>query len=894
MTRSAAPLVLQPAADEPAVVPAPIRLFRPRLGRRIVDRPRLHALLDAGASSRLTLLSAPPGAGKTVALVTWLVGRPESEPVAWLSLSDRDDSPRTFWHRIAAAVATARGTAVPTDEASDAELIATLFGALEAEPPLLLVLDDFQLVRSPELLGPFAQLLAIAPERLRVVIASRSDPDIELHRLRLTGDLAEIRAGDLAFTQPEAEEFFAAAGIALDPTHVETLVRRAEGWAAGLRFAALSLGGRGDVEPFVNAFEESDRAAADYLVHEVLAHQDETNRRFLLRTAMCDRISGGLADAITGRTDGERTLMELERNNVFLSREPRGQWYRYHGLFTELLRAEAVYELGDDVREVHQAAATWLAAEGCALEALHHAIAAADVTLASELLGGLWPQVVGEGQVDVAARLVQRFDPDAVRANAQLSLLAAWERLVAGDLVEADGWLAIASSEARTLRDAELRRYELGRRLVSLARARTMGDLAEIEAMAAELETPESLLLSTRQTERRRALVLCARGVVATWRGELEEGKSTLEEALELARSLALYDVEFDATSMLALIDAVQGELKSAARRATAAAAFADRDRARWSTSAHLAPAHAALAICAFEWGDAEGGESSLVAARQVAETTGDRAGRALAIAVGAWSIGRARPEAAEAVRMCAAAMSRRATPHPVLPLLRAPLRIVRSRLALAAGDLDAADAALALADDHREGELLVAAARVALARDDVEAVNDLLEPVLTGSVKVVFGRARVEAAVLQALAATRLGDAERGRLWIEHALDLAEPNGLRGPFLDAIPGVAEPLRLAIRRGTAHRWLVSGLLAVADGRAGTSASMPHELLEPLSEREEVVLRYLPTLMSNPEIAAELFVSVNTVKTHLKSIYRKLGVSHRREAVRRGRELRLIA
>jgi LuxR family transcriptional regulator, maltose regulon positive regulatory protein len=893
MTRSAT-LVLQPAENELDVLPAPVRLFRPRLGRHIVDRPRLHALLDAGGSSRLTLVSAPPGAGKTVALVTWLAARPEREPVAWLSLSDRDDNPRTFWHRIAVAVATGRGTAVPADEASDAELIATFFGAMEAEPPLLLVLDDFHLVRSPELLGPFAQLLSIAPERLRVVIATRSDPDLELHRLRLTGDLAEIRAGDLAFTQAEAEEFFAAAGVPLGTTHVETLVRRAEGWAAGLRFAALSLGGSGDVEPFVSAFEESDRASADYLVHEVLAHQDETTRRFLLTTAMCDRICGALADALTGCTDGERTLVELERNNVFLSREPGGQWFRYHGLFAELLRAEAVYELGDEVRMIHQAAATWLAGEGCALEALHHAIAAADVDLGSELLGGLWAQVVGEGQVDVAAQLVNRLDPDAVRTDPQLSLLAAWERLAAGDLVEADGWLAIAATDARILRDGDLRRYELGRRIVLLTRARMIGDLAEIETAATELEAPESLVLSTRQTERRRALVLCARGAVATWRGELEEAKTTLEEALALARSLSLYDVEFDATSMLALIDAVQGELKAAVRRATAAAAFADRNRARWGTSAHLIPAHAALAICAFEWGDAEGGESSLAAARSVADASGDRAGRALAIAVGAWSIGRAGPEAADAVRICTAAMSRGAARHPVLPLLRAPLRIVRSRLELAAGNLDAADAALALGDDHRDGELLVAAARIALARDDVEVVTALLEPVLSGDVKVVFGRARVEAAVLQALASTRLGDAERGRVWIEHALDLAEPNGMRGPFLDAIPGVAEPLRLAIRRGTAHRWLISGLLAVADGRAGAGATMPHELLEPLSEREEVVLRYLPTLMSNPEIAAELFVSVNTIKTHLKSIYRKLGVSHRREAVRRGRELRLIA
>jgi LuxR family maltose regulon positive regulatory protein len=226
--------------------------------------------------------------------------------------------------------------------------------------------------------------------------------------------------------------------------------------------------------------------------------------------------------------------------------------------------------------------------------------------------------------------------------------------------------------------------------------------------------------------------------------------------------------------------------------------------------------------------------------------------------------------------------------------LLAAPLRIVRSRLELANGSLEAAAAALDDAPELAAGELMVAGARVALARDDVETAVAALEPVFDGSVDVVFVRARLEAAILLSLAAVRSGDSEAARVWVERALDIAEPEGVRGPFLDAAPGIAEPLRLAVRRGTAHRWLAAALLAVVEGREKDAAGLPHELLEPLSERERVVLRYLPTLMSNPDIAAELFVSVNTVKTHVKSIYRKLGVCHRRDAVRRARELRLIS
>jgi LuxR family transcriptional regulator, maltose regulon positive regulatory protein len=861
-----------------------------------VHRLRVHALIDAGVRGRLTLISAPPGAGKTSALVSWLESLHGHDRVAWLSLGELDDNPLVFWDRVAKAVADARGEPAPVADATEAAaLVASLFAALEDDEPLLLVLDDFDVIRSQDVLGPFARLLVVAPDQLRVVIACRSDPDLELHRLRLYGELTEIRAKELAFTQAEAEAFFAAAGISLRPEHVETFVRRAEGWAAGLQFAALSLAEDADAGTFVDRFDDSERAVSDYLVHEVLDRQDEATRDFLLKTAVCRRVSGALADAITGGSDGEHRLADLERRNVFIEREQGTPWYRYHGLFAELLRAEATYRLGDGVKSVHRDAANWLAANGCALEALGHAVAGADASLAEGLIGSLWAQIAGERQLEVASRLVARIPPEELRGSAQLSLLAAWQRLGCGDVAEADGWLAIADERAEPLDDADRRRYEFGRSVVRLNRARLRGDLAEIAKAADALAMPDSLVLPSHQTDRRRALVLCARGAVMTWRGELDDAVHALEEAVELSRMLDLLDCELDATSMLAFIHAIRGELKRSARLASAAIAFSDRDRERWGTSPHLVPAHAALAICAFEWGDVEGGVASMEAARAAADAAGDRTGRAVATAIGAWSIGRARSESTDEIRAHLGAISSPATREPDLPVLRAPFRILRSKLELASGDLDAAAAAVALGDNGDEpGEVVVAAARVALARDDVERAWELLERVLDGAVRVDYGRTRVEAGVLLALASGRAGNDERARISIEQALDIAEPEGMRGPFLDAAPGIAEPLRLAIRRGTAHRWLVAALLSAADGATSETASLPHELLEPLSDREQVVLRYLPTLMSNPEIAGELFVSVNTVKTHLKSIYRKLGVSHRRDAVKRARELRLIA
>jgi LuxR family maltose regulon positive regulatory protein len=370
----------------------------------------------------------------------------------------------------------------------------------------------------------------------------------------------------------------------------------------------------------------------------------------------------------------------------------------------------------------------------------------------------------------------------------------------------------------------------------------------------------------------------------------LDASTEQLEEALLLARDLELAHCEIDASSLLAFTYAVRGGLKRAARLAHSATALSLDARPAWASSAHLVPAHVALAICAFEWGDTTGGDRCLAQARAAVDSQVDGLARFIAAAGYAWSVWHANPDADLQLRVSPVIRATVEAP----PLLAPMLRVLHSRLELVDGNLDAAAAALEGASGaHGEAELRVARARLELARDDVDSAQALLAPVSDGRLRPTFGRVRVEALVLEALAAARLGDSQRAREWIERALETAEPDGMRGPFLDAVPGVVGPLRLAVRQGTAHRWLAASLLTVVDGESTSGRSLPHELLEPLSGREQVVLGYLPTLMSNPEIAAELFVSVNTVKTHLKSIYRKLGASHRREAVQRARELRLI-
>jgi len=808
--------------------------------------------------------------------------------VALVSLADVDPTAQAFWSVVAGSLVGATDAPPPPDDANEAALVATLVAALDGDEPLLLVIDDFQAVAGEAVLRPLTRLLRHAPSQLRVVLATRRDPDLELHRLRLEGVLREIRARELAFTEEEAGELFVDAGCMLDGGQLSSLVERTEGWAAALRFAALSLAERTDVDVFVDAFERSELAVGDYLVREVLDGQTEAMRSFLLRTSVCDRLCGPLADAITGRTDGDRILLSLQHENVFLERERSGGWFRYHPLFVELLRTEAFHDLAGELPAVHEAAARWSAANALPLEALRHAVAAGNHVLADELVGSSWLDIVARGQFELASDLLERFDPAAVRSRPQLCLLVAWQRLVMGEGDEAAGWMELAEDAAAALEIDASRRYAFGRSVVSLVAARLEADVEALERAVESLAAPEALVMSARENEQRRALVLCARGALALLRADLERAEGDLEAALDISRRLKLSDCEIDAAASLALVNAVRGRLKRASKLANTPLALARPSRRRATGSPHRVPGLTALALCSFEWDDLAAGERYLADAREAAAPFGNRLARLVTTIASAWSIGRRSHDAVQQARLDLAGIGIDGSEPPLLAIA---LRVLRARLELEEGNLEAAEETLS----GEGGELLVGQARIHLARGRVEEAARLLEPVATGEARVAFGRVRIEGAVLSALAAARQGDAEGARTRIEQALELAEPDGVRGPFLDAAPGVTELLRTAVRGGTAHRWLAAALLASLDGRTSRSGDVvPRELLEPLSEKERVVLRYLPTMMSNQEIAGELFVSVNTVKTHLKSIYRKLGAPHRREAVRRARELRLIA
>ncbi len=816
-------------------------------------------------------------------LRTWLDSGAFDGTVVELALSPR---PTSFWRSLADATTKALGAAPVDPHASDAVIARSLEVLLTTvDDGVLFAFDDLHVLGYGPELDVLADFVKSAASNTSFLFTCRHDIDLGLRRARMYGELSEIRGRDLAFTEEEAAELFATAGVRLDAGHVAAFVSLTDGWAAGLRFAAISMKGEDDPDRFVARFGKSDGVVAEFLMDEVLDRLSPELSEFLLITAQPDRVCADLANAMTGRDDGAHLLAELERENTFVERVEDGDWFRYHSLFLAFLRAEARIRAPKLVAAAQAPAARWLAEHGFLFEASERAIAAADPDLAEQLVEQLWPEIVAQDAYATANALLEAVPSRSIGARPHLALLAASARLADGDIAEADGWIEIADSKAPS-DGPRAANYAFARMLVMLARARIRGDVPAAEAAVTELRSARALVRSRADTERRRVIIMCAEGAAEVWGGRLDHGIATLESAIHDARRLQLAGCETDASSMLALACALRGELRRAERLAHATLAHAERTRCRPVSSV---PALLALEICALEWDDDEACERWSARAAAIASAAGDVLGETAVIAFAGQSLGRYGHQSADDVRIQLAGLTDR-TVVAWPPLIETSLRILRSRLAL--GELDTVEARDVLAEGSTIPAEVIARARVASASAEVEEAEQLLDRLLAEHPIDLVTHQAVEARILRALVAERMGRFDDAREWIEAALEQAEPEGVRGPFIDAGPAILEPLRRTVRRGTAHRWLAAALLARFDGRDWERGA-PRELLIPLSEKEKVVLRYLPTLLSNEEIAGEMFVSVNTVKTHLKSIYRKLAVSQRRDAVRRGRELRLL-
>jgi len=769
----------------------------------------------------------------------------------------------------------------------------------DARGGITLVIDDLHELNSPEALAQLTRLLMNLPPHVHAMLTTRHDLRLHLHQLRLAGELAEIRAADLRFTELETRELLDASGIALSEAGAALLHQRTEGWAAGLRLAAISLADHPDPERFVAEFSGSDRTVAEYLIAEMLERQPPDVQDLLLRTSLLDRVNGKLADLLTGRHGSERILLELEDANAFVeSLDPERTWFRYHHLFADLLRLELRRTLPAEVPGLHRRAAGWFTLQGQVVEAIRHTQAAGDWPEAARLLADHSFSLTLDGQAQTIQALVRAFPPGT--DHPELALVRAGGDLVQGRLDEAAAYLAVAETHAETAPPDRQRRLRVAIASLKLSLARRRGHLAGVIEQVRFLASPvtgqsdEDIALDRDL----RAVALMNLGTAEAWSLGLPDAERHLREGAVLAREIGRPYLEVGCLAQLGFAYIFHGAAMPkihpfAMTQARCREAIALAERYGWGAEPVIAPALMTLAGTMVWLGEFDEGERWLRRTERALQTdTGPDIRLLLHQTAGILHAGRGRRhEALEEFSAAEHLGSQLEGLQALASQMTGWLLATQARL----GMTGEARACLAALDDERasSGEIRNARAVICLAEGDPAGALGAVRDVLDGTAPVLGYVTVVEAHLLAGLACRELGDLRAANQAAERALALAESDRLVLPF--AVTGSRELLEALPRHETAHAALLTDILDVLHGASpaatGQSSLPPAEELSPGELR---VLRYLPTNLSRPEIAGELSVSPSTVSTHVRSIYAKLQVRDRSSAVQRARELRLLA
>jgi len=769
----------------------------------------------------------------------------------------------------------------------------------DARGGITLVIDDLHELNSPEALAQLTRLLMNLPQHVHAMLTTRHDLRLHLHQLRLAGELAEIRAADLRFTELETRELLDASGIALSEAGAALLHQRTEGWAAGLRLAAISLADHPDPERFVAEFSGSDRTVAEYLIAEMLERQPPDVQDLLLRTSLLDRVNGKLADLLTGRHGSERILLELEDANAFVeSLDPERTWFRYHHLFADLLRLELRRTLPAEVPGLHRRAAGWFTLQGQVVEAIRHTQAAGDWPEAARLLADHSFSLTLDGQAQTIQALVRAFPPGT--DHPELALVRAGGDLVQGRLDEAAAYLAVAETHAETAPPDRQRRLRVAIASLKLSLARRRGHLAGVIEQVRFLASPvtgqsdEDIALDRDL----RAVALMNLGTAEAWSLGLPDAERHLREGAVLAREIGRPYLEVGCLAQLGFAYIFHGAAMPkihpfAMTQARCREAIALAERYGWGAEPVIAPALMTLAGTMVWLGEFDEGERWLRRTERALQTdTGPDIRLLLHQTAGILHAGRGRRhEALEEFSAAEHLGSQLEGLQALASQMTGWLLATQARL----GMTGEARACLAALDDERasSGEIRNARAVICLAEGDPAGALGAVRDVLDGTAPVLGYVTVVEAHLLAGLACRELGDLRAANQAAERALALAESDRLVLPF--AVTGSRELLEALPRHETAHAALLTDILGVLHGAspaATEQSSLPPA--EELSPGELRVLRYLPTNLSRPEIAGELSVSPSTVSTHVRSIYAKLQVRDRSSAVQRARELRLLA
>lgn len=929
----------QDATDRPAAgrVPpgAQPALLATKLGippsyRSVVTRSRLLDQLSQGLHCKLTLIAAPAGFGKTTLLGDWI--RQSGRPTAWVSLDDGDNDPIRFWSYAVAAVDRLHpgaGESVlallhsPQAPPIDAVLTVFINAIADVADGSTLVLDDYHVIDSAPVHQALAFFLDRLPPQMHLILATRTDPPLPLARLRARGQLLELRAPDLRFQAGETASFLTGLmGLSLSAQQVAQLAERTEGWIAGLQLTALSLQKRDDVAPFINDLAGTHRFILDYLAEEVLARQSEDVCSFLLQTSILERLNGSLCDAVTGQSSGQAMLEGLERANLFvLPLDEERRWYRYHHLFAEFLRSRLLQEQSQLVATLHQRASLWYEHSGLPGEAIGHTLAARDYPRGADLIEQAAQTWLMSGEMATLRRWVELLPDETTLSRPKLCLAYAWLLVFAFQMEQVERYVRAAEQAAASLSDPERRSL--------------LDEIATMRATAATLQADERRILELSRREKidhagDNAFLRSVGQLNVALRYELSgdvlAASQAYLQASTSSQATGNVTVAIFALSQLADQQVVQGQLHRAADTCRQALRLAgsnpDDDNRRPVSVAALA--HFSLAMILYEWNDLPAAHEHVLAAL----AQGEQLANAVFLAGG--YLGLARLQYAEGDRSAALESLRRAdqalATTDFSPLLESYLAAWRARFWIMNDDLDAA---AGWAEQSRQRmaqrvgkvprlfplEIMEQASllRALIAQGRSLEALELVEP-LRQEVEA-DGRTGnlIELLMLQALGRQAHGDLDAALIALERSLTLAAPEGYMRLYIDeGAPMAALLSRLAIisQRAAAARAdipvdYLDRLLAASgeaapgggtplrQGASGQMAGQAAPLAEPLSEREQEVLRLVAAGLSNQDIAGRLVVEVSTVKTHLLHLYGKLGVHSRTQAISRAKELSLL-
>jgi LuxR family maltose regulon positive regulatory protein len=896
------------------------KLYLPRLRPNVVSRPRLLERLNGGLHCKLTLISAPAGFGKTTLVSAWIEGI--ERPVAWLSLDAGENDLTRFLTYLVAAVQTIAPTVgegvlhafqssqpLPTE----ALLTALLNDLTTIKDPFVLVLDDYQLLESQPVDQALTSLIEHLPPQMHLVITTREDPHLPLTRLRARGQLTELRAADLRFTASEAAAFLnQGMGLSLSVADIAALENRTEGWITGLQLAALSIQSHQDVAGFIRAFAGDHRYIMDYLVEEVLSLQPEAIRNFLLQTSILDQLSGPLCDAVTGQQEGHARLEALERGNFFVvPLDDQRHWYRYHHLFAQVLSAHLMEEQPDQVSTLHRRASEWYEQNGSAANAIRHALAARDFERAANLMELAVPAMRSSRQEATLLGWLKELPNELIQCRPVLSVGSAWALLTIGELEaalarlrDAERWLDTAADPGELARapsaqmvvvdEGEFRRLPAAIAVYRAAYAQILGDVPNTIKYSQRV-----LDLLPEEDHLVRGAATALLGLTFWTIGDLEEAHRTFADGIASVQSAGNLADAINGAIALADIRMAQGRLREAMRTYEHALQLATEQGEPVVRGA--ADLYAGMSELYREQNDLNTATQYLLRGKEQSKHTGLSQNRSR------WYVAQARISEAQGDLDGALDLlheAERLYRRDFFPNVR-PVAALMARVWVALGRLGEAlswvrEQGLSAEDDLsylREFEHITLA-RVLLARSKndradrfmLEAMG-LLSRLLKAAQEGERTGSVLEILVLQALTCQAQGEIPAALVPLERALMLAEPEGYVRIFVDEGPPMAILLQEVAKHGIAPNYVRQLLIAL--GSASDRTPVKQDLIEPLSERELEVFRLLRTDLDGPEIARELIVSLNTLRTHTKNIYSKLGVNNRRAAVRRAEELGLF-